>query len=285
MKITNTIPFFLETGHLSADFFREYHRQYPDIFAQYFQYHCRNHEKRIPKSIEQLESEKTHIQRVQENILPIIHETAARFKAAYGVEFPIEVSLIAGIYGSNAYTWRQIIPNITFALEQLTDDKEHLRAIVSHEFGHAAQNILSDQAGMDWKSVSWNNPLIWLNQEGAAIHFSRKIAPGLASSAYFSFNDQGDAWLSFAKSHTNEIIRKFYGDFKKLQHEEIFREWFSIRGGQSFGFSRFGYYVGDLFFQSQIQRLGEEKAIIAWCKTDFLEQVQIWLESKKSLSS
>lgn len=284
MKITNTIPFFLETGHLSADFFREYHRQYPDIFAQYFQYHCRNHEKRIPKSIEQLECEKNHIQRVQENILPIIHETAARFKAAYGVEFPIEVSLIAGIYGSNAYTWRQIIPNITFALEQLTDDKEHLRAIVSHEFGHAAQNILSDQAGMDWKSVSWNNPLIWLNQEGAAIHFSRKIAPGLASSAYFSFNDQGDAWLSFAKSHANEIKKKFYEDFQKDQHEDLYREWFSIRGGQTFGYSRLGYFIGDLFFQSQIERLGEERAIIAWCNTGFPDQVQIWLESKKSLS-
>jgi hypothetical protein len=284
MKIIDTIPYFLQTEHLSVDSLKEYHQQFPDIFGQYFQYHCRNHEERIPRSIEQLESKKSHIQRVQENIIPIIHETATRFKGAYGVGFPIEVSLIAGFYGSNAYTWRQIIPNITFALEQLTDDKEHLRAIVSHEFGHAAQNILSDQAGMDWRTVTWDSPLIWINQEGAAIHFSRKIALGLPSSVYFNFNNQGDGWLSFAKSHADEIKKEFYEDFQKHQPGDLYREWFSIRGGQTFGYSRLGYFIGDLFFQSQIERLGEERAIIAWCKTGFLDQVKIWLESKKSLS-
>jgi hypothetical protein len=284
MKIIDTIPFFLETEHLSVESLNEYHQQFPDIFAQYFQYHCRNPEERLPKSIEQLQSEKSHIQRVQENIIPIIQETAIRFKAAYGVVFPVEVSLIAGLYGSNAYTWRQIIPNITFALEQLTYDKEHLRAIVSHEFGHAAQNILSEQAGMDWRTVKWDNPLIWLNQEGAAIHFSRKIAPDLPPSVYFSFDNQGDGWLTFAKSHVNEIKKGFHEDFQRLQHDELFREWFSIRGGQSFGYSRLGYFIGDLLFQNQIKRLGEEKAIIAWSEKDFFEQLQTWLASKKSLS-
>jgi hypothetical protein len=45
-----------------------------------------------------------------------------------------------------------------------------------------------------------------------------------------------------------------------------------------------GYFIGDLFFQSQVTELGETKAIIAWRDTDFLEHVENWLNSKKSLS-
>jgi len=57
----------------------------------------------------------------------------------------------------------------------------------------------------------------------------------------------------------------------------MFREWFSINGGEKFGHSRLGYFLGDMFFQSQIKKSCEIKAIIAWKEFNFEEQVKDWL--------
>jgi hypothetical protein len=76
---------------------------------------------------------------------------------------------------------------------------------------------------------------------------------------------QDEIKMMFAKDYADETSRQFY------------QEWFSINGGNRFGFSRLGYFIADMFFQYQIRRLGERNAIIAWKDPDFQDQVKKWL--------
>ncbi|WP_342598857.1 hypothetical protein MHB48_15545 [Psychrobacillus sp. FSL H8-0483] len=281
MKIIDTVPSFLNNYEPSVSFLRSYYAEYPDIFEEYFAFHCKDTEERHCESIKKYPQHFAAIKQVHKNILPIIEEIAAEYEKLYQISFPVDINLIVGGYGSNAYTYRQIIPNITFALEKLSPDPDHLSVIVAHEFGHLAQNILSDQAGMDWEKIHWNSPLFWLNQEGAATHLSRKTVINVHPSIYFSYNSDGYEWLTFAQANTKEIIKAFADDYLSLTPDELYREWFSINGGTKFGHSRLAYFIGDMFFQNQIENYGEMAAIVAWKNEEFEEQVKHWLYQYK----
>jgi hypothetical protein len=277
MKIIDTVPYFIRNYEPTISFLRTYYSQYPDIFKEYFSYHCKDTEERHNKSLRKYQEYFQTIKQVHKNILPIIKEINEEYFKLYQISFPIEVNLIVGGFGSNAYTYRQVIPNITFSLEELSPEPDHLRAIVAHEFGHAAHNIISDEAGIDWTQVQWNSPLTWLIQEGAATHFSRRTALNLHPSIYFSYDDEGYEWLTFSKSNTKEIKQAFAEDYSNLTPELLFREWFSINGGEKFGHSRLGYFIGDMFFQNQIRKLGEINAVTAWKDIEFADNVKLWL--------
>ncbi len=277
MKIIDTVPYFLDNYQPSINFLRSYYTKYPGIFKEYFMYHCKDTEERHIQSIERYSQVLPSIQLIHNEILTIIKEVKQNYLSMYQVDFPIDVNLIVGGFGSNAYTHRQIIPNVTFALERLSPERSHLQAIIAHELGHVTHNIISDKAGNDWSKVEWNSPLTWLFQEGAATHFSRKTSPGLPSSVYFSYDDNGDEWLEFALSQNKEIKFNFAKDFKKSTPQEIFREWFSINGGKTFGFPRLAYFLGDLLFQEKVLQVGEINTIIAWEDHNFDEVVNSWL--------
>ncbi|MCZ8537170.1 hypothetical protein M9R32_08265 [Paenisporosarcina quisquiliarum] len=277
MKIIDTVSYFIRNYEPTISFLRTYYSQYPDIFKEYFSYHCKDTEERHNQSLRKYQEYFQTIKQVHKNIVPIIKEINEEYYKLYQISFPIEVSLIVGGFGSNAYTYRQVIPNITFSLEKLSPEPDHLRVIVAHEFGHAAHNILSDRAGIDWTQVQWNSPLTWLNQEGAATHFSRRTVANLHPSIYFSYDDDGYEWLTFSESNKKEIKRAFAEDYLNLTAELLFREWFSINGGGKFGYSRLGYFIGDMFFQNQIRKLGEINAVTAWKDKEFESNVKLWL--------
>ncbi|SOC44570.1 hypothetical protein [Ureibacillus acetophenoni] len=277
MKTLDTVPNFLENYQPSIQFLRSYYNQFPDIFKEYFLYHCKDTDERHHQSIQRYPQVFDSIQLVHKNIAPLIKGVEKTYSSLYDVTFPIDVNLIVGGFGSNAYTYRQIIPNVTFALERLSPEPSHLKVIIAHEFGHLTQNILSDEAGNDWSEVDWKSPLTWLFQEGTATHFSRKTVPGLNPSIYFSYDDQGEVWLQFATLHKQEIKYAFAKDIKKCTPQEIFHEWFSIRGGSKFGHSRLGYFLGDLLFQERILQLGEMKTIVSWEDHGFKESINGWL--------
>jgi hypothetical protein len=281
MKIIDTTPHFMENYPHSIESLREYYKTYPEIFASYFPLHCKDTEERHTKSIEKYPHYLSTIQQVHERIVPIVEETVETYFERYNITFPIEVSLIVGGFGSNAYTHQQIIPNITFALERLSPERSHLQSLVAHECGHAAQNIISDKAEMDWISIPWTNPLVWLNQEGAATHFSRQIASDLDPSAYFCSHDTGNGWLAFAEANKEEVKRAFANDHKMKGATELFKEWFSISGGKTYGYTGLAYFIGDMFFQHQIERVGEHGAIVAWKEKNFIEEVEQWLYEKE----
>lgn len=277
MQIIDTVPFFMENYQPSVAFLKSYYQEYPEIFKEYFAYHCKDTDERHQQSLAKYPEYFSLVEQVHQNIVPVMEEITAEYFKRYGISFPIDVNLIVGGFGSNAYTYRQIIPNITFSLERLSPNPDHLRTIVAHEFGHATHNIMSNQAGVDWKNVKWTSPLTWLNQEGAAIHFSRQTAENLHPSLYFSFNDEGHDWLDFAIQNAKGIKKAFAKDYETLPPEQLFREWFSIYGGKRFGHSRLAYFIGDLFFQSQIKHLGEMEAVMAWGNQEFEKLTEHWL--------
>lgn len=277
MKIFDTIPFFINNYQPSLTFLRSYYNEYPEIFKEYFAYHCKDTEERHNNSISKYPQTISTIKHVYENIVPIIEEVTDEYSRIYHITYPLEVNLIVGGFGSNAYTHRQIIPNITFALEKLSPEYDHLRTIVAHEFGHATHNIISNEARTDWKQVPWNSPLTWLYQEGAATHFSRRTAPNLHPSIYFTYNEEGYDWLKFCESNKQEIKMAFGRDLLIANPQSLFREWFSINGGNRFGYSRLAYFIGDMLFQHLIKIKGEIDATIYWKEDGFEEEIKKWL--------
>ncbi|MFJ7826719.1 hypothetical protein [Psychrobacillus sp. NPDC096623] len=277
MQIIDTVPYFFTNFEPTTQSLRKYYAEFPVIFKEYFNGHCKNTEERHLQSIEKYPHYFGVIKEVHENIQSIILEIAEAYKNKYDISFPVEINLIVGGFGSNAYTYRQIIPNITFALEKLSPNSDHLRVIVAHEFGHLAQNILSDNAGMDWSKALWTHPLIWLYREGIATHLSRQIADNIHPSVYFSYNDEGVEWLAFALANTTKIKQVFKEDYETLTSGELFHEWFSINGGNRFGYSRLAYFLGDLFVQEYKEMHGEKATIIAWKELGFEEKIAQWL--------
>lgn len=281
VKVVDTAGYFLENYDGTIEFLRKYYERYPEIFGEYFAYHCKDTVERHQQSLSKYTDAIEHIEAARWRLPSLIEEMATAYERLYGITFPIDVNLLVGGFGSNAYTYRAIIPNISFALEKLSPEPDHLCAIAAHEFGHAAHHIISDGSGIDWTRIKWTDPLTWLYQEGVATNFSRKTAPGLAAAMYYSFNDEGSEWLSFAESNTMEIKRAFAEDYSKLEPQEIFGEWFSINGGKRFGHERLAYFLGNNFFQSLIEEKGELKAVLAWGEEDFQASVEQWLHEEE----
>jgi hypothetical protein len=142
MRIVDTVPHFLENYQPSISFLRSYYSKFPDIFKEYFQYHCKDTEERHNQSIQRIPQVLNSIQITHQQIITLIKEVERNYSSLYDVTFPIDVNLIVGGFGSNAYTYRQIIPDVTFALERLSQESSHLKVIIAHEFGHVTHNIL-----------------------------------------------------------------------------------------------------------------------------------------------
>lgn len=273
MKIIDTFPSFPRQP--SVDRLGAYYEKYPGIFHYYFSYHCQNTNERLEKAIEKYAADWGDIIKVHETIKPLIGETAHKFHVHYQLEFPINVNLIVGAYGSNAYAVREIIADITFALERLTYEKEPLQVIIAHEFGHVTHRMISSNHRINWSLINWDHPFNWLLQEGAATYFSKRIVPGLRESVYFSYNYDGYAWLSFAKENKREIISRFVNDVNNgKRSSEIFREWFSINGGSAFGFPRLAYFIADHLFQELVRDKGELNALLLWKQEDFFQVME-----------
>lgn len=276
MNIIDTYESFPKQPTLER--LREYHINYGNIFEFYFLYHCTNTEERLNKAIERYSYDWHSIQKVYQNIGIIIENTAQIYHEKYQLEFPIDINLIIGAYGSNAYANRKIIPDITFAMERLTFEAEPLQVIVAHEFGHVAHNLITNQEGMDWKKVRWEHPYTWLLQEGAATHFSKQIYPNLSESIYFSYSLEGDEWFTFAKKHKQDIISSFANELRSgKEFTHIYKEWFSINGGETFGYSRLAYFIADCLFQDLSFITDELHTLLLWKNEAYFQIVDEWL--------
>lgn len=280
MQIIDTVSYFFSNYEPTIQSLRKYYAKFPVIFKEYFNRHCKDTEERHLQSIEKYPQYFNSIKEVHENIQSIITEIAEVYKDKYNISFPVNINLIVGGFGSNAYTYQQIIPDITFALEKLSPNSDHLRVIVAHEFGHLVQNILLDNAGMDWSKSQWTHPLIWLYREGVATYLSRQIANNNHPSVYFSYNDEGVEWFTFAQANIIMLKQAFMEDFKALNSDELFREWFSINGGNRFGYSRLAYFLGDLFVQEYAEKYGALATVLAWKEQKIEEEIAQWLSKK-----
>ena len=273
MKVYNTAPYFLENYMPSIEFLKHYHEKFSPHFEEYFLYHCKNANEKMENALQKYPYKMDDIKESSHKIENLIQHVVSTYKQKYSVEFTKDVHIIVGAYGSNAFTHRQIIPEVTFCLEQLSPKDESLQVIISHEFGHALHNILSDQSGMDWSQVQWFHPFTTLLQEGCATYFSEQAVEA-DKSVYFSYDNDGEEWLRFAEYNKRDIIAEFLKDYKSHTRPEIFREWFSINGGSSFGFTRLGYFIGYTVVQTLIELYPERKAVTLWKEPNFYDEIE-----------
>ncbi|MDQ0350946.1 hypothetical protein J2R98_000749 [Alkalibacillus filiformis] len=281
MKVHNTVPYFLENFTPTEHFIRQYHEKFSLHFKEYFLYHCKNVDEKIKKAIQMYSETLSDIKESNDKVEGLIKQIQLTYEQKYDVEFAKDVHIIVGAFGSNAFTHRQIIPEVTFCLEKLSSEDEHLKVIIAHEFGHALHNILSDQEAMNWRSLNWGSPFTWLLQEGCATYFSKQVTTA-DESVYFTYDGSGEEWLEFAKDHQARIISTFIEDINEQSPTEVFREWFSINGGTHFRYTRLAYYIGYAVLERLIEKYGERKAVTLWKDTSFsneINQVLLELES------
>ncbi len=278
MKMNDSVPYFLEHYQPSLPFLRQYYEKNEDMFREYFLYHCKNTDERLTAAIAKYADSFASIKEVHQKIVPIILKTVSTYERQYNMKFPIEVNLLVGGYGSNGYTERKFIPNITFALEQLTPQEGYIEVLVAHEFGHALHNILSERENINWQLVDWQHPFTWLLQEGTAIYFSQQVTENIEEFIYFAFKEKDSSWLDYAKKNEYQLIKEFKEDINHLSTVEVFKEWFSIHGGKRFGMVRFGYYIGYVFLRSLIEKHGEMESITMWKEANYQQIVKEWLD-------
>lgn len=272
MQIHNTVPYFLENYRPEVEFLEKYYAKFAPHFDEYFKYHCRQPELKKPAALEKYPERMASMKQISSKVEDRIHEIVRDYEARYPVKFDQQVHVLVGAFGSNAFTHKQIIPDITLCVEKLEADDAALGTIIAHEFGHALHNALSDQNGMDWTKLDWMSRYTTLLQEGTATYFSKQVVEA-PEAMYFSFNSDGEEWLQFAKDHEAEIAELFLHDLEKLSGAEMFHEWFSINGGERFGHTRLAYYIGNRIVENRIARVGEIEAITLWKEADFKEQM------------
>jgi hypothetical protein len=280
MNIYNTVPYFINYYEPTEEFLKTYQKTFAPHFREYFLYHCKNPDDKIKVAHQRYNL--NNISEISKNIEKYIQEIAKSYQKKYNVQFEKDVHIIVGMFGSNAFCQREIIPEVTFCVEKLSPNAEHLKVIIAHEFGHVLHRIFSYQERMDWYSVQWYHPYTMLLEEGCATYFSKQVSKA-KTSVYFSYDENGDEWLNFAINNFKLILNAFLEDLEKYSHEHIYYEWFSISGGKRFGYTRLAYYIGYRAVKKLIEKYGELKGITIWRNPSFFDQMkEILVELKNS---
>ncbi|ATP39104.1 hypothetical protein CSE16_03170 [Solibacillus sp. R5-41] len=277
MKIHDTVTEFIKDYKPTTLYLNEYFASNQIHFDEYFKYHCLNKNEKLQEAINKHLAKLDDMAEICGKMSELIREIASTYENLYSVQFTEDVHLLVGLFGSNAYTYRQYIPEVAFCLEKLSPQIDHLRTIIAHEFGHVTHNLISIQEGIEWSSVDWMSPYTWLLQEGIATYFSTRVV-SVRNDVYFIFEDDID-WLQFCEENKHLILKHFTQDLKKNPNNEIFKEWFSIRGGETFGKARLAYYIGYCFVTSLIEKFGVTYAITLWKERDFKQIVLDELET------
>ncbi|RSK34937.1 hypothetical protein [Bhargavaea beijingensis] len=277
MKIHDTVTYFVSNYEPTEEYLDHYYNQFKNHYTEYFAYHCHNVAQKRKDAIKKHTNKIAELIEIKDRMHGAILEIKSQYENIYGVRFTKDVHLLVGLYGSNAYTYRQFSPEIAFCLEKVPASNTHLQILIAHEFGHATNNLFSIKQGIEWENVEWMNPLTWLIQEGIATYLSTQIIDGRLDE-YFAFEEDPE-WILFARNHSTIIQLQFVHDLNHYSSQEIFKEWFSINGGGHFGVTRLGYYIGYMVVKKLIQELGEEQVLSLWARDDFFEIVKSQLIS------
>lgn len=273
MKIYNTVSYFLNNYEPTTEFLDGYYSKFAPHFKEYFAYHCYRPEEKKKLALIRYQELLPAIQENSDKMESRILKIVQKYESLYPVTFNQDVHMIVGAFGSNAFTHKQIFPDITFCLEKLSPEDVTLDAIIAHELGHALHNARTDQLGMEWAKLDWMSPYTTLLQEGVATYHSMQIVD-IPESIYFTYDQQGEDWLAFAKANEKELATALIEDLKNLDQSDLFREWFSINGGTRFGATRFAYYLGYRIVENLVDKLGELEAVTLWRRSDYKKMLR-----------
>ncbi|PEB50304.1 aminopeptidase [Bacillus pseudomycoides] len=281
MIINNTIPSFLSlcrNSEVSIDDLQKYYDTYPEAFKEYFMYHCPKTTERLSEAIQKYPDKLKDILVISETLPGIIQDVMNDYIARFDLELDLQFHLFVGGFGSNAFVEREIIGQIFFAAEKLSPNIEHLRVIVAHEIGHIYHNALLDRNGMDWRRADWTDVTVSLYREGVATYLSKKVVNELHDAVYYSYNNEGEAWLQCYTNKNSQIKKKFLEDYNTGWNFEKEREWFRLSGGRYFGYNRLGYFLGMSYVEHLVAEFGEEQALTFWCSHDLKSSVMDWMQ-------
>ncbi|OOZ89439.1 M1 family metallopeptidase [Bacillus cereus] len=278
--INNTIPSFLklwESDNVELEVFNQYFISHPEIFEEYFKYHCPKTRERLSTAIKQYPAKIEDIHIIAETLPIIIQEIKNEYHHKYNFDVNMKFHLFVGAFGSNAFVEREIIGDIFFAAEKLSPDVNHLRIIVAHEIGHIYHNVMLQNDGMDWAKAEWTDAAVTLYREGVATYVSKQIIKGVNESVYYSYNNEGERWLQCYIENEEHIKKRFLADYIEGWTFEKEKEWFRLSGGQYFGYNRLGYFLGTAFVEDVVQALGKSEAFTFWNKYNLKSSVMDWL--------
>ncbi|MBL0386399.1 aminopeptidase [Tumebacillus sp. ITR2] len=283
MKLLDTTPAFLalydREEPLTVEDLDVYYAQYPTLFDSiYFNGHCPRTPERLQATLEKYPTHSDRLRNVIAQLPAIIEECAETISLYLGVEFEIDATLLVGAYGSNA--WVDTRCRLYFAVEKLSDDPQHLRSIVMHELGHAFHFVMLGRAGMDWSKLK-DDGYTSLYFEGIATYLTQQLVPGLPDWVYYSYEEDGEEWLNFCRSHEAEISNRFHQDLADYTHASQI-EWFRLRGGSHFGHNRLGYYLGTEFVKALRETHDLTETMTFWAREELSAKVLTWLEPKRT---
>ncbi|MFJ8101966.1 hypothetical protein [Lysinibacillus sp. NPDC096212] len=271
MFIHDTVADFTNNYVPIIDYLKNYYKKHASHFEEYFRFHCHNVDEKMKMAIPKHQEKISALIEIKDKMPKLIRDIARDYEQMYDITFTKDVHLIVGLYGSNAFTYRQFIPEIAFCLEKLSPLDRHLQIIIAHEFGHASHHLLSEKRGINWAMVDWESPFTWLLQEGIATHFSTKVVSA-RKDEYFAFEEDLE-WLTFASNNKQIIMEEFLSDVTSLDARAVFLEWFSINGGKRFGFNRLAYFIAYEFIQSSLQELTELDVITLWRDVNYQDVI------------
>ncbi len=281
VKIQNIIPNFLAlyeaTGGFEVIDLENFVNTHPEVFNKYFPIHCPKTEERLQEAIEKYPAKIGDIRLISERLPGIIEEIDKGYMTTFGHDLDIQYTVFVGTFGSNAFVTREIKGDIYFLAEKLSPKIYHLKVITAHEIGHVTHFSFAARQGMDWKSVDWIHGLTTLFTEGAATYLSKKIVPELNESVYFTYNDEGAAWVTCFEENNVQVKQRFLEDVLTGWDMAKEKEWFRLSGGSYFGYNRLGYLLGSEYVEYLVDRIGEEKALAFWNGNDVKEDILNWL--------
>lgn len=279
MQFINAIPSFFKDPYIDIADLEKYFVLHPEIFGRYFPMHCPRTEERLTLALQKYPDSIDNIHLINGHFEELLRDIERRITREYQVEFPNKTYLFVGTYGSNAFVTHDIIGDVFFAAEKLSPVKKHLEIIIAHELGHVTHHLLAQQQQMDFGKVDWLHPYGWLYREGVATFISQNLVKNPYESPYYTYDDQGEEWLKFAKSHEHQLKEAFLKANNNGWTDADSKEWFKLRGGKQFGYERLAYYLGTRFVEDLAAEMGESKAISFWVKGDVLERVGNWLNN------
>ncbi|MBG9535474.1 aminopeptidase [Bacillus thuringiensis] len=278
--INNTIPSFLklwERNEVELAALNQYFTSHPEIFEEYFKYHCPNTKERLSHAINLYPVKIEDIRIIAESLPIIIQEVTDEYHNKFNFDVKMKFHLFVGGFGSNAFVEREIIGDMFFAAEKLSPDLNHLRVIVAHEIGHIYHNVMLQNDGMDRGKAEWADATVNLYREGVATYLSKQIIKGLNESVYYSYDNDGERWLQCYIENEEHIKKRFLEDYIEGWTFEKEKEWFRLSGGQYFGYNRLGYFLGTAFVEYIVQALGESEVFTFWNKYNLKSSVLDWL--------
>jgi len=255
LRINDTIEYFLNLYEKNSNFnLSEYQQSFPEVFQTYFGGYCKKTNERMIASSERYHADLSEIKRIRKLLPGVIEKVAERCSAYFGFSIDVPIHIFIGLYASNAFVDHH--SSIYLAAEKLHPDSVLLEIILTHEMVHSYHNHILDQAGIDWLSIDWDDVRNSIYREGIATYFSQLISPGHKESIYYSYDYNGDAWLSFCKGHIKEISKSFIADIEN-EATNMEQEWLRLSGGRHFVYNRLGYFLGSAFVHHLCKNMPE----------------------------